>query len=86
MAKKKILNLYLVSRTDSCDYDEYLNYVVAAYSPEDALAIGKGSHPEIGCSIDFTYGWKTDPEIVLLGVADTKNIKRCIVNASFRAG
>ncbi len=79
-----LLRLYLVSRKDSVDYDEYDSAVVAAYSEEgavtcpiDGLEVASERHAEY---------WRADNlEVQQLGVA-TEGTPPGLVLASFNAG
>lgn len=82
------MNLYLVSRTDEVDYDEFDSFVIATNTAEEARStLPKWSDdPEWRCSVE--YGW-TMPEHVqvrFIGVAHQGIEHGEIICASFNAG
>lgn len=73
--ERKVLRLYIVSRTDSTDWDEYSNYVVCAYSENDAYELGKENN--------LMRNW-AGAEIHL--ISKSSLCKRGIILSSFHAG
>jgi len=80
------MNLYLIKRTDSCDYDQYDSAVVASESEEDAKTI----HPSGGRDYDgelSSYLWTTPQKITVELIGTAKPFtKRGVICASFNAG
>jgi hypothetical protein len=78
----KKLNLYLVTRNDSVDYDQYASMVVATKNEEAARMI----KPYNGTGIYDLMQWSDDLTVLLVGKAD-KSIKvPYVVIKSFNAG
>jgi len=84
------MNLYLITRTDCVDYDEYDSAVVCAESEAHARDI----HPDGGCRISERmepapkYGTWIAPELVkveLIGTAEPL-LPAGVICASFNAG
>ena len=85
------MNLYLIYRKGSVDYDEYDSAVVCAKSAEDAITI----HPDVqGNPVtnepdeDMVYSswvFKKDVAVDYLGIA-SKELDRGVIIASFNAG
>lgn len=73
--ERKVLRLYMVSRTDSVGWDEYSDYVVCAYSENDAYELGKQN--------DLMNFW-AGAEIRL--ISKSSLCKRGIILSSFHAG
>lgn len=82
------MNIYLIERPDSVDYDEYDSAVVYAFSEEEARKI----HPSGNLNsieLDIYDGWIPSEEVkvTLLGVASEPiTLKSSVICASFNEG
>jgi hypothetical protein len=77
------MNIYLVTRTDEADYDEYDAMVVIAESEARAVKI----HPDGNGRTDGKF-WVNDSatlKVELIGIAKDDE-KECVVLSSFHAG
>ena len=75
------MNLYLVTRKDRCDWDEYDSVVVCADSYTEAA----NTSPCFNQDYKPRYWNSNNLEVSLLGTAN-ESIKKGIVLSSFRAG
>ena len=74
------MNIYILSRSDKIDYDEYDAFVVVAESSEQAMEYTRSVHPKK--SYD---DWSDDVEALLIGTTD-KYDEPLILLGSFNAG
>lgn len=79
--KDNNMNIYLVTRKDECDYDEYDEFVVIAVSEEDARL----THPDpMGyCEIHDT--WTTPDNVTVENLGKSSETTKRIVISSFNA-
>jgi len=70
------LRLYLITRTDRIDYDEYDSIVVAAKSITSARKMNPGGDYWPSSQLKFRY----------LGIPSKEITKECILHTSFKAG
>ena len=68
------MKLYLISRTDRVDYDEF---VVAAKSEEDALSYSPS---------EYNYGWATQNNLTVECIGESNSQVEKVIIASFNAG
>ena len=90
------MNLYLVSRTDTPDYDEYDAFVCAAENEEQALSLHPGGGTIEGffaadgtyyirnCDFEWHFGERAVAKYI--GKADEKYTEPTVILASFNAG
>jgi len=83
------MNLYLISRTDAIDYDEYDSAVVAA--PDEATA--RDMHPRDGAPVDWATGsryafdtWCRSQDCVTVKLIGTASVEQGVILASYNAG
>lgn len=77
-------NLYLISRPDVADYDEYESAVVVAKSEDDARKIHPG-HPRLLNTLDNSWVSPEKVIVTFLGLAKPRS-RRGVVLASFISG
>ena len=74
------MNIYLISRNDSVDYDQYDSAVVVAESPERAIEILKEAHQKHKYMFSVPWGnWDVSVQSVPL------NFEHIVIE-SFNAG
>ena len=81
-------NLYLVSRTNKTDYDQYDAVVVCAKSPKEARYTHPSKYDKDWDGIQNDWGsWQKaeDLDVKYLGVADD-TVEEGVVLASYNAG
>ncbi|KKL74499.1 hypothetical protein LCGC14_2064310 [marine sediment metagenome] len=71
------MNIYLVSRTDEVDYDEYDAVVVVAHNAKEAKTIKPS---------DYGKEWETPENLQVLLVGTANRKRKGIILASFKAG
>ena len=71
------MKLYLVSRTDRVDYDEFDSFVVAAKNEEDALSCSPS---------EYHYGWTTKENLKVEFIGWSNSQVERVIIASFNAG
>lgn len=81
------MNLYLVTRKDSADWDEYVSFVVVCENED----IAKNTHPDgrgtFNDKDDWGWTWCDIEDVVVdfIGVTDLYNHTR-VICSSFNAG
>ena len=82
------MNLYLISRHDRCDYDEYSDAIVAAKSEDEARLIHPSTLQDESWVTKKDYSSWVPPHNVVVQLVGhaTKEIKKGVVCASFHAG
>lgn len=85
------MNLYLVSRTDTIDYDEYDSFVCAAESEEQARSMPPVDEWLTNKFLRDNIIWEctndlNNIEVTHIGKADEKYTKPTVILASFNAG
>jgi hypothetical protein len=78
----KLMNIYLLDRTDKVDYDQYDSFVVVAKSPKQARDYVRSIHKPDRYSCDC---WSDDNKAQLIGTTD-KYVSPEIILGSFNAG
>lgn len=76
----QLYNIYLVSRTDNVDYDQYDAFVVTAENEEEAKTVINSKHDP---DEDWTT-WSHKVKVELIGVANSNKAE--IILGSFNAG
>ena len=83
-----MLNLYLVTRIDSCGYDEYDSFIVSAHSAHEAKhthpgegGIGKWDGFSGNCS-----SWTLLKNVKCKEIGTYKGKKKTVILSSFNAG
>lgn len=71
------MKLYLISRTDRVDYDEFDSFVVAAKSEGDALSCSPSK---------YNYGWTTQNNLTVECIGESNSQVEKVIIASFNAG
>ena len=82
------MNIYKLTRPDTCGYDEYDSVIVAAKNEDDAKTIHP-SHPGLPVTDDEVQydSWVrlSKVQVELIGIANP-SIPRGVICASFNAG
>lgn len=79
------MNIYLIERTMSVDYDEYDSVVVIANSEEEAKDV-QPDHPRGHQYVWYYENEKESLKVTKIGVADCSYKSPKIILASFNAG
>lgn len=73
--------IYLVERTDHCDYDQYDSFVVAA----ETAKVARHAHPS--GHKDVCGEWPVDPaDLKITKIGRAVGNVRGVINSSFNAG
>jgi len=86
------MKLYLLERTDNCNYDEYDSAVVCAHDAADASTMHPGSYledPIRRLNGNRYDSWVSKPEMVkvtCIGITADAPTKYGVVCASYNAG
>jgi hypothetical protein len=78
------MKLYLLSRTDRVDYDEYDSFVVAAESEEEALKwFPRGNK---SATNEYYDGWVSKEDLKIECIGESNSSVEKVILASFNAG